>query len=293
MIQFTSFWFVLTSGLMLTPDVEAQRAPETISADGLEAMQTIASRDGTLIAYWVWGTGPSLVLVHGASSDHTRFAPALKALSEHFTVYAMDRRGRGSSLDSQDYALAREYEDILAVVDVAPDPVFLLGHSYGGICALEAALRTSRVRKLILYEPPVAAPQNDSISDYEALLAEGRNEEMLERFLRENARLPESEIEMLRRLPTWSSRVAAARTIPRELRVVQSYELDMQRLATLEIPTLLLVGGDSPQFQQDGAEQLHKAIPGSRVVALPGQQHSAMMTAPGLFVEEVRSFLEE
>ena len=32
--------------------------------------------------------------------------------------------------------------------------VSVLGHSYGGICALEAALLTAGIRKLVLYEPP-------------------------------------------------------------------------------------------------------------------------------------------
>jgi pimeloyl-ACP methyl ester carboxylesterase len=233
------------------------------------------------------------VLVHGGSSDHTRFTPSLAALSARYTVYAMDRRGRGASGDGPEYSLAREAEDILAVIATAGDSVFLLGHSYGGICALEAAMRSSRVRKLVLYEPPIAAPPNDRIDDYEALLAAGRNEEMLNRFLRDNARLPDAEIEALRRLPTWSARVAAAPTIPRELRVVQAYEPDLGRLAALGIPTLLLVGSDSPRFQQEGSALLDRTIPDSRVVILRGQQHSAMMTAPELFTAAVAAFLRD
>jgi pimeloyl-ACP methyl ester carboxylesterase len=255
-------------------------------------MRTVESSDGTLIAYRMHGSGPALVLVHGTSSDHTRFALTFDGLSRYFTVYAMDRRGRGSSEDGPDYSLMSEAEDVLAVVAVAGDPVFLLGHSYGGICALEAALRTTRIQKLILYEPPVAAPGHN-ILEYEALLAAGRSEDILERFLREISRLPEAEIERLRQLPTWSARVAAACTIPRELRVVQNYGIDPARLATLRIPTLLLLGSDSPQYQQDGTAQLHQAIDASRVIILQGQQHSAMMTAPELFNREVTSFLNE
>jgi pimeloyl-ACP methyl ester carboxylesterase len=205
----------------------------------------------------------------------------------------MDRRGRGASSDGSEYSLEREYEDVLAVISAVEDPVFLLGHSFGGICALEAALHTNRVTKLILYEPPVAAPRNDNIPEYEQLIANGSNEVVLERFFRENARLPESEIRTLRQLPTWQSRVAAAYTIPRELRVVQNYQLDPIRLRAFKVPTMLLVGGDSPRFQKEGTEQLRSLIPVSRVVDLPGQQHSAMMTAPDMFVREVVSFLQE
>ena len=49
------------------------------------------------IAYQRAGQGPPLVLVHGTADDHNRWLPLLPALAEHFTVYALDRRGRGGS----------------------------------------------------------------------------------------------------------------------------------------------------------------------------------------------------
>jgi pimeloyl-ACP methyl ester carboxylesterase len=76
-------------------------------------------------------------------------------LEERFTVFAIDRRGRGLSGNASGYALEREYEDVVAVVESAGDGVSVLGHSYGGICAVEAALLTERIRKLVLYEPPM------------------------------------------------------------------------------------------------------------------------------------------
>jgi pimeloyl-ACP methyl ester carboxylesterase len=57
---------------------------------------------------------------------------------ERFTVYAMDRRGRGASGDAPEYALEREFEDVAAAVDALPGPVYLYGHSFGGVCAVEA-----------------------------------------------------------------------------------------------------------------------------------------------------------
>jgi pimeloyl-ACP methyl ester carboxylesterase len=118
-------------------------------------MYKIQSKDGTLIACQRSGTGPPLVLVHGGTADHTRWAPILPALEEHFTVYAMDRRGRGSSGDTEPYTIQREFEDIGALVDaVAGDgKVDVLAHSFGASCAFEAALLTKEIRKLVLYEP--------------------------------------------------------------------------------------------------------------------------------------------
>ena len=114
---------------------------------------TVTSKDGTPVAYWRSGEGPPLVLVHGTTADHSRWAPVLQAFERHFSVCAVDRRGRGGSGDSEEYALEREFEDVAAVVDSLGEPVNLLGHSYGAVCALEAALLTSNVRKLVLYEP--------------------------------------------------------------------------------------------------------------------------------------------
>jgi pimeloyl-ACP methyl ester carboxylesterase len=118
-------------------------------------VETITSKDGTQIAYRRSGEGPPLVLVHGAAADHGRWSPVLPALEERFTVYAIDRRGRGGSGDADGYAIEREFEDVASVVDSIGDPVNLLGHSYGALCSLEVALLTRNVRKLVLYEPPI------------------------------------------------------------------------------------------------------------------------------------------
>src|SRR5918994_4256030 len=106
------------------------------------SQESVTSLDGTPIAYWRSGEGPPLVLVHGTSADHSRWAPVLPAFEERFTVYAVDRRGRGESGDSEDYSIEREFEDVAAVVDSIEAPVNLLGHSYGAVCSLEAALIT-------------------------------------------------------------------------------------------------------------------------------------------------------
>jgi pimeloyl-ACP methyl ester carboxylesterase len=76
--------------------------------------------------------------------------PVLPAFEEHFSVYAIDRRGRGGSGDSQNYSIEREFEDVAAVVDSIGELVNLLGHSMGAVCSLEAALLTSNVRTLVL-----------------------------------------------------------------------------------------------------------------------------------------------
>jgi pimeloyl-ACP methyl ester carboxylesterase len=96
----------------------------TIRVDdaGAATVTRVVSRHGTEIACWSSGEGPPLVLVHGTTADHTRWRPLLPYLEPHATVHALDRRGRGASGDAPDYRVAREFEDVAAVVDAVAEP---------------------------------------------------------------------------------------------------------------------------------------------------------------------------
>lgn len=85
-------------------------------------METVRSKDGTRIAYERSGKGSPLVLVHGTTGNHLSFRLVQPLLAEHFTVYAVDRRGRGESGDTPDYAIKREFEDLAALVDSLGEP---------------------------------------------------------------------------------------------------------------------------------------------------------------------------
>jgi len=112
-------------------------------------------------------------------------------------------------------------------------------------------------------------------------------------FMREVVKMPPHELALLQASPVFSARMAAAHTLPRELRDHQAYRFQPERFSHLSIPILLLLGGDSPPMFKAAIEAIHEAIPASRVVILPGQQHIAMDTAPDLFAREVLSFLEK
>jgi pimeloyl-ACP methyl ester carboxylesterase len=261
-------------------------------------MKHVTSKDGVSIAYERSGKGPPLVLVHGATADHTRWVSVLPELEKQFTVYAVDRRGRGKSGDADSYTIDREYEDVAAVVDSIPGPVNLLGHSYGAICSLEASLNASNLRKLVLYEPPIHTHaeeirSDDAIDRVRLCLLNEQREKALLIFLQEIVGIPQNEIKILQSLPSWSPRVAAAHTIVREEENIRSYIFYPQRFSHMETSTLLLLGGDSPPLYHAAIEALRGAIPNNRVRVMPGQRHAAMDTAPGLFLNEVIGFLTE
>jgi pimeloyl-ACP methyl ester carboxylesterase len=185
-------------------------------------MEKVRSRDGTFIAYQRSGKGEPLVFVHGTTADHTRWASLLPELERHFTVYAVDRRGRGQSGDTPPYALEREFEDVGAVVESAGPRANLLGHSYGALCALEAALLTTRLSKSVLYEPafPVEGIElypPGTKEKFEALLERGDRELLLEVFFRELVGVSEQDIALMRSESVWQVRLAAAHTVAREL----------------------------------------------------------------------------
>ncbi|WP_224269373.1 alpha/beta fold hydrolase [Haloprofundus salinisoli] len=256
------------------------------------AVTRVASRDGTEIAYERTGEGPPLVLVHGTAGDRTDWRLVLPGLAEQFTVYALDRRGRGESGDSDEYALEREFEDVAAVVDVVDDPVVLLGHSAGALYSLEAALLTDNLERLVLYEPPITEAgeslvPEETVARIETLLSEGDREAALTVFLREVAGESQAEIETLKAGPAWDVGIEVAHTVPREVRALDGYRVDPDRFAAFTVPTLLLSGGESPLFMEQATALVDKALPDTRIVTLPGQGHEATNTAPELFVETV------
>jgi pimeloyl-ACP methyl ester carboxylesterase len=260
-------------------------------------METITSRDGTPIAYWRSGEGHPLLLIHGTAADHGRWRPVLPTIEKRFSVYAIDRRGRGGSGDADGYAVEREFEDVAAVVDSLGEPVNLLGHSYGAFCALEAALLTRNVRKLVLYDPGIEVAGEEFyppeiIERMEAMLQAGDRGGVIETTMREVAGLTPEVVEYMRAQPIWQVRADAAHTIPRELRAVKAYRFDSEWFGDFGVPTLLLSGGDSPAALRKAGEAVDEALPDSRLVVMAGQGHSAMDTGTDLFTAEVLRFLE-
>ena len=117
-------------------------------------MQRLTSPAGATVSYDQYGSGPPLVLVHGAFSDHKTNWEFVRPLFEkQFTIYAIARRGRGETDATVDHSLEDESLDVVALIQSIGEPVFLLGHSYGAQTALAAAAQVpDRVRKLVLYE---------------------------------------------------------------------------------------------------------------------------------------------
>ena len=254
---------------------------------------SIRSKDNTLITYECEGKGPTLLVVHGGTGDHTRWTPLFPLFRSRFTVCAMDRRGHGESEPGSNYSLQKETEDVLAVVNSRPGPAFVLGHSIGGVFALEAALVTNKISKLVLYEPPLQDGDHTLVADQmEKMIKSGKRELALETFLREIVKVSPKEIDIMKTRPGWQNRVASVDIQIREIRALSKYSFDEQRFTTLKTQALLLAGSNtrSPQLKQ-ATELLKKTLPNWVLIEFEGQEHNAMDTIPREFAGVVTKFL--
>jgi pimeloyl-ACP methyl ester carboxylesterase len=127
----------------------------------------------------------------------------------------------------------------------------------------------------------------------DALLAEGNREAVLETFFREVVGMPEEEFAVYCALPAWQARIAAAHTITRESRGEQAALFDPEQAAKITVPTLLLAGGDSPDFLKAGIDTVAAALPDAHIVVLEGQQHIAIDLVPAVFAKHVVAFLRD
>ena len=265
------------------------------SAETSSQVSFVRSKDGARIAVECVGKGPSLLIVHGGTGDRSRWQPLLPLFASHFTVCAMDRRGHGQSEAGSNYSLSREFEDVAAVVESRPGPVFVLGHSIGGICALEAAFLTNKISKLVLYEPPLQDLDHTAVAGrMEKMIQAGDREQALATFLREIVKISPDEIAAMKRQASWPGRVSGIDIQIREIRALSKYRFDAKRTRTLGLPTLLLTGSKtaSPQLKQ-AINSLMDALPRRKLVVFEGQEHNAMDKVPQQFAETVTNFLRD
>jgi len=134
----------------------------------------VTSNDGVRIECSTQGDGPGLVLVHGGMQTARSFDVLASALVCSYRVVRYDRRGRGRNAaggsDDGGDRFTRDTNDLVAVVD-ATEARYVFGLSSGAILTMGAALASSRVEKIVLYEPPLAMGGVDPGDFSEAFLA--------------------------------------------------------------------------------------------------------------------------
>jgi len=257
--------------------------------------ERVASQDGTVIGFVRLGTGTPHVIASGSRTTGNEWLPVASVLSDRFTCFLMDRRGRGRSEGSTRYSLDAECEDIEAVLERAGGDACLPGHSYGAICALEPASRRP-LSKLVLYEPPLPMhPSTDESAfaefksavereDFDAALAIGCKRMM---------RMTDAEVAALRGSLMWRSMAALTPTWIRECEVVAELDAGVERYASVRTATLLLLGTATAQHHIDATRALASTLPRARLREIEGHGHHAHLTASRRVAAAVADFLAD
>lgn len=240
----------------------------------------ITSKDGTTIAVDRVGSGPSVVCVGGALNDRTSTGHVATRMPG-FTVYSYDRRGRGGSGDGGAGAdrLAREIEDLAAVLDAAGGAAAVYGMSSGGVLALRAAAAGLPITRLALYEPPVTgsvpgAPAGpaDYAARLDAAIAEGRPRDALELFMVELIGTPAEMFAGLSHAPMWPALLALAPSLRYDAAAMGDNRIPADA-PEVTVPATVLTGTASPEFLRAAGRALAAALPAGVHVELADQTH--------------------
>ena len=252
-------------------------------------MENVTAKDGTSIAYDRSGEGPAVILVSGGSVDRSSNAPVGDLLTDGFTVFNYDRRGRGPSGDTPPYAVQREVEDLEALIGAAGGSAFVYGTSSGAALVLEAAAAGLTITKLALWEPPyimdpAMRPPSDTAETFERLVSEGRRGDAVEFFMANVVGMPAEFVAQARSQPWWGATEALAHTLAYDATIMGDYSVPVDRAELVAAPTLVITGGASFPFMHETAKALASALPNGEIRTLEGQSHDVapQVIAPAL-----------
>jgi pimeloyl-ACP methyl ester carboxylesterase len=248
-------------------------------------METTISADGTVIAYERTGDGPPLVVAVGAFCDRRTFVPPA-VLTSRFTVCTYDRRGRGDSGDTPPYSPDLEVADLAAVIDAVAGPrgssgpgAFVFGHSSGAALALRAAGYGVPMAAVVAYEAPYVIPGTRELAEdpagrIETMVAAGHRADAVRFWMTDVTAAPPGILAMMENSPMWPGLQALAHTLPYDLALGGDQGIPEDYLAKITVPVLVLGGASSPEWFQRTVAATGAAIPGARLVTLPGQGHN-------------------
>jgi len=260
-------------------------------------MSTVTSADGTAIDFDAYGTGPTVILIGGAS-QHRAIDPRTTQIAKDlavagFTAVDYDRRGRGRSGDTQPWSLDREVEDVAALIKTAGGPAALYTSSSGAGIALAAVDAGLEVSALALYEPPYFAGSDSSkhIALLREMLEAGRLDEATRYNMTAIIGLPTEAVDEMAQAPWWPGLVAVAPTLVYDHAASHDIETDpdwRKRWAGVTVPTLVLSGDQTFPGLPEAADAVADALPNAQRRVLPGQDHGPASAA---VVPELVAFL--
>ena len=239
---------------------------------------------------------PTVVFVHGAANDHSVWAWQSRYFAHHgANALAVDLPGHGRSEGDALPSVEAIADWIPALLDTAGIArAAVVGHSLGALAALECAARhPDRVDRIALLGPAIPMPVSD-----ELLEAAGRNEHVAYELINGwsfSARRQQGGNAVPGIWMTGNALRIMERSRPHvlatDLLACHRYANGLAAAAAVRCPALVMTGSRDLMAPPKNAQALIEALPGARVVALPGCGHALMAEEPDAVLDALRVFL--
>ncbi|MFB7249641.1 alpha/beta fold hydrolase [Microbacterium sp. NPDC056234] len=237
-------------------------------------MEIVTSADGTPIATYTTGDGPTVVIVNGALSTARDAGEVARAFADAgMRAVTYDRRARGQSGDASPAEPLREVDDLAAVIAASGSDAAVIGHSSGAVLALYAAGEGVSTAHLFLSEPPFRFGEDDPASDLadriQALVDDGRPGDAVVLFQREAVGLPDAFIEQFRASPAFGQVARLGRSAVYDTLVTQRTSTPTAAMLGVAMPVTILRGSDTMPILVAAASRLSDAMPQAESVEVP------------------------
>jgi pimeloyl-ACP methyl ester carboxylesterase len=229
------------------------------------------------IAFDRLGEGSPIIIVLGAFNTRATGAPLAAALAGKHTVINYDRRGRGDSGDSPDYAVEREIEDLDTLIQKVGGSAAVFGFSSGAALALAAAAQGLSITRLALFDLPLTVSPPPSSVDHaarlSALIREGRRGDAVEYFQRDMVGLPPELVAQLRNAPFRPALETIAHTLVYDAMILGDGQLKLDQARAVQAPTLAIAAGKAHPFMRETAQMLAQTVPSGEALYLAEATH--------------------
>lgn len=247
-------------------------------------MLTAVASDGIPVRADEAGNGPPIIVLNPGMDVKGWDKPASLLAARYRVIQVHRRQYRLDLPRASHWSISDEAADVVAVAHAIGAPSVLVGHSSGGVVALEALLASpASFAGLLLYEPPIPTGPTlggSATHTCTALLAAGRPGKAIATFMREVVQIPSwmgSPCAMFALYPPMRS------LIPRQIDDLVAIDELGNRLAAyarIQLPVLLLGGDRSPRHLAARLDALELVLPDSERVVMRGQGHAASRRSP-------------
>jgi pimeloyl-ACP methyl ester carboxylesterase len=273
---------------------------------------SVTSKDGTTIGYRQMGSGPGIILLHGGVNASQNLMKLGTLLSDEFTVYIPDRRGRGMSGPiGSNYSIEKEDEDLDALLKKT-GAHYVFGTADGALFALHAAISLSAIYKVAAYEPLLFVGQN-GLDQFKAMIQHFDRDINGGNIAAATVHLTKDSVKLFRPIPDFiaipivkiilwinarnikDDNVAYQDLIPTlhyELGVVKKTEGTLEDYKDVSAEVLLLGGSKTESMIKDSLNALNEVLPHSNLVEIQGLNHDSAQDygKPEPIAQEMRKF---